>query len=198
MKLYFAPPSPFARKARVVVLEKGLAARVEMLPVNPMENPAKLLAANPLGKIPALQLDDGSSLYDSPVICEYLDSLSPAPALFDHGPGRFAQLGALALVDGLLDAAVAVRMEALRPEDRRWPQWVERQTGACGRALDALDGRCAAWGGAVDMVQLGCAVALEYLDFRLPELDWRAGRPRLAAWQAGITQRPSLQSTRPT
>lgn len=196
MKLFFAPPSPFARKARAVIIEKKLQDRVELAPVNPMEDPAALLAANPLGKIPALTLDDGTGLYDSPVICEYLDALVPAPALFATGAARIVQLRRLALIDGLLDAAVAVRMEALRPESARHAPWVERQTRAVVRALRALESEIPTLA-APDMTQLAAAIALEYLDFRLPDLGWRDAHPALVAWLAGVRDRPALKETRP-
>lgn len=198
MKLFFSPPSPFARKARAVIIEKNLQGRVELVQVNPMEDPAALLTANPLGKIPALLLGDGTSLYDSPVICEYLDSLTPTPVLTASGAARIGQQRRLALIDGLLDAAVAVRMEALRPESARHAPWVERQTRAVRRALAALEGEAEA--GALarpDMAHLGAAIALEYLDLRLPDLGWRGAHPALAGWLAGVCERPSLEQTRP-
>lgn len=196
MKLFYSPPSPFARKARAVIIEKNLQGRVELVQVNPMEDPAALLAANPLGKIPALALDDGTSLYDSPVICEYLDALVPVPALFATGAARIVQLRRLALIDGLLDAAVAIRMEALRPESARHAPWVERQTRAVGRALRALESETAALA-TPDMTQLAAAIALEYLDLRVPDLGWRGAHPSLAAWLAGVRDRPALKETRP-
>jgi glutathione S-transferase len=196
MKLYFAPPSPFARKARTVVLEKGLEGRIELVAVSPLEDPPALLAANPLGKIPALALDDGTSVYDSPVICEYLDSLAPQPPLYVTGTGRFVQQRRLALVDGLLDAAVAVRLEAMRPPERQHVPWMDRQRRAVTRALGVLESEREALA-TPDMVHLAAVIALEYLDFRLPELDWRAAHPQLAAWHAQAHERPSLAATRP-
>lgn len=196
MKLFYAPPSPFARKARVVVLEKGLADRVDLVAASPLEDPPALLAANPLGKIPVLVLDDGTSLYDSPVVCEYLDTLAPEPVLHAQGAARLGQQRRLALIDGLLDAAVAVRLEAVRPPQRRHAPWAERQRRAADRALAALEADLDALA-APDMAHLAAAIALEYLDFRLPELDWRAAHPALAAWHAQACERPSLRATRP-
>lgn len=197
MQLIYAKPSPYSRKARVTVLEKGLAGRVEEVVVSPMEDPAVLLEANPLGKVPALRLDDGRSLYDSWVICEYLDSLAPTPRLIPDGPARFDVLRRAALADGVLDAAVTARMELLRPEDKRWTPWTDRQRRAIGRGLAVMEQDVAALGAELTLAHIEFAVALEYLDFRLPDVVWRDTHPALAAWLAEFSQRPSMQATRP-
>ncbi|MDD3651258.1 glutathione S-transferase family protein [Immundisolibacter sp.] len=197
MQLIYAKPSPYSRKARVTVLEKGLAGRVEEVVVSPMEDPAVLLEANPLGKVPALRLDDGRSLYDSWVICEYLDSLAPTPRLIPDGPARFDVLRRAALADGVLDAAVTARMELLRPEDKRWTPWTDRQRRAIGRGLAVMERDVAALGAELTLAHIEFAVALEYLDFRLPDVVWRDTHPALAAWLAEFSQRPSMQATRP-
>lgn len=139
MQLIYAKPSPYSRKARVTVLEKELADRVEEIVVSPLEDPAALLEANPLGKVPALRLDDGRCLYDSWVICEYLDSLAPTPRLIPHGAARFDVLRRAALADGVLDAAVTARMELLRPEAIRWAPWTDRQQRAIRRGLVVME-----------------------------------------------------------
>jgi glutathione S-transferase len=197
MQLIYAKPSPYSRKARVTVLEKGLAGRVEEIVVSPMEDPAVLLDANPLGKVPALRLDDGRSLYDSWVICEYLDTLAPTPRLIPNGAARFDVLRRAALADGVLDAAVTARLELLRPEDKRWTPWTDRQRRAIERGLAAMAQDLAALGPALTLAHIEFAVALEYLDFRLPEVAWRDAHPALAAWLAEFGQRPSMQATRP-
>lgn len=197
MQLIYAKPSPYSRKARVTVLEKDLADRVEEIVVSPLEDPAALLEANPLGKVPALRLDDGRCLYDSWVICEYLDSLAPTPRLIPHGAARFDVLRRAALADGVLDAAVTARMELLRPEAIRWAPWTDRQQRAIRRGLVVMEKDMAALGGEVTLAHIEFAVALGYLDFRLPELAWRDAHPALAAWQDAFSQRPSMQATAP-
>lgn len=197
MQLIYAKPSPYSRKARVTVLEKDLADRVEEIVVSPLEDPAALLEANPLGKVPALRLDDGRCLYDSWVICEYLDSLAPTPRLIPHGAARFDVLRRAALADGVLDAAVTARMELLRPEAIRWAPWTDRQQRAIRRGLVVMEKDVAALGGEVTLAHIEFAVALGYLDFRLPELAWRDAHPALAAWQDAFRQRPSMQATVP-
>ncbi len=197
MQLIYAKPSPHSRKARVTVLEKGLADRVEEIVVSPLEDPAALLDANPLGKVPALRLDDGRCLYDSWVICEYLDSLAPTPRLIPDGAARFDVLRRAALADGVLDAAVTARMELLRPEDMRWAPWTDRQQRAIQRGLAVMAQDVSALGDEVTLAHIEFAVALGYLDFRLPELAWRDAHPALAAWQDAFSQRPSMQATVP-
>jgi glutathione S-transferase len=197
MQLIYAKPSPYSRKVRVTVLEKGVADRVEEIIASPMEDPAVLLAANPLGKVPALRLDDGQCLYDSWVICEYLDSLAPAPRLIPDGAERFAVLRRAALADGVLDAAVTARLELLRPEALRWAPWTDRQRRAIERGLAVMEQDVAALGPALTLAHIEFAFTLEYLDFRLPDLAWRAGHPALAAWLGAFSQRPSMLATVP-
>lgn len=197
MQLIYAKPSPYSRKVRVTALEKGLADRVEEIIASPMEDPAVLLAANPLGKVPALRLDDGQCLYDSWVICEYLDSLAPTPRLIPDGVERFAVLRRAALADGVLDAAVTARLELLRPEAIRWAPWTDRQRRAIERGLAVMEQDVAALGTALTLAHIEFAVTLEYLDFRLPDLAWRAGHPALAAWLGEFSQRPSMLATAP-
>lgn len=197
MQLIYAKPSPYSRKVRVTALEKGLAGQIEQIIVSPLEDPAALLDANPLGKVPALRLDDGQCLYDSWVICEYLDSLAPTPQLIPHGAERFVALRRAALADGVLDAAVTARMELLRPEAMRWTPWTDRQQRAIRRGLAVMEQDVTALGPAVTLAHIEFAVTLEYLDFRLPELAWHTDHPALSAWLAAFSQRPSMLATAP-
>lgn len=201
MQLIYAKPSPYSRKVRVVIIEKGLAGRIEDVLASPMEDPAALLDANPLGKVPALRLDDGRCLYDSWVICEYLDSLTPTPRLIPDGDARFDVLRRCALADGVLDAAVTARLELLRPEDHRWAPWTDRQRRAIARGLAAMEQDLASLGPAptspLTLAHVEFAVALEYLDFRFPDIAWRDAHPALAAWLAEFSQRPSMRATVP-
>lgn len=199
MQLLISPTSPYARKARVTVREKGLLDRVEEVVLNPHQDPAELLAQNRLGKIPVLVRDDGEALYDSPVICEYLEWLGEGPRLIpEPGNARWAVMRAQALADGIMDLAAATVMERARPEAEqspasmeRWRGKIERAVGGMGAALDAIPDE------GFDLGRIACAVALGYLDFRLPEYDWRAGQPELGDWHAEACKRISMQETAP-
>jgi glutathione S-transferase len=200
MRLHFNVASPFARKVMTVAIETGQAGEIEtvtrmMTPVAPV---AELNADNPLGKLPCLVTDEGLALYDSRVICEWLDGRHDGPRLFPAaGPARWTALRRQALGDGIMDAGVSVRYETfLRPEARRWVQWVAGQKLKIARALDALEGEAAGFGATdIGTISIGCA--LGYLDFRYAADDWRAGRPGLSAWFEVFARRPSMAETAP-
>jgi glutathione S-transferase len=199
MQLYFNPASPYARKVRVTAHELGLEGRIELIGVSttPVAPHAGLRANNPLGKIPALVTDDGGTLYDSPVICEYLDALAGAHRI--HPPGGAARWTALrrqALADGIMDASVLVRYEqAVRPQELRWQEWIGGQLLKIRTGLDALEQENLT--GAFDIGTIAIACALGYLDLRFADEGWRTSRPRLAAWLADVSRRPSLAATAP-
>jgi glutathione S-transferase len=200
MRLHHNIASPYVRKVMAVAIETGLDGRLE--PVSRMMTPVKpdanLVADNPLGKIPCLVTDDGAVLYDSPVICEYLDSLHDGPKMFPAGPARWTALRRQAQGDGILDAALLARYETfLRPEERRWPEWILGQKLKFRRALDALEAEADAFGGTVDIGTITTGCALGYLDFRYADEGWRATRPKLAAWYERFAQRPSMARTAP-
>jgi len=197
MKLRYSATSPYVRKVCVVAREAGIV--LDLVPTNAWAPDTDLPQDNPLSKVPALIADGGEVLYDSPVIAEYLDSLHDGIKLVPPAGGeRWRQLRLQALGDGILDAALAVRIESvMRPEDKRWPQWVERQTAAVLRGLDALDQECVAWGREFLIGQIATACALGYIDFRKTVADWRAVRPALAAWYDEVKARPSLVATEP-
>lgn len=198
MKLYSNPNSPFARKVRVSALELGLADRLQLLEItlSPVSPHTELREHNPLGKIPALITDAGETLYDSPVICEYLDALAGGGRLWPAAPARWQALRRQALADGICDAAVLVRYESVaRPESLRWAQWLDGQWLKIHTALDALEAE--SLHGPFDIGAVSVACALGYLDLRFPEQRWREGRSRLTAWFAAVSDRPSLASTRP-
>lgn len=198
MKLYYTPTSPFARKVRILAIEVGLDRRIELIKASPWSDDHPLQRRNPLGKVPALVTDEGEVLYDSPVICEYLDSLTPGPKLFpEEGWARWRVLRQQALADGILDAAVLRRMEGQRPEGQRSSDWDGIQKGAVVRGLDALEQEASAWGDALTIGQVTAACALGYLDFRFHHEDWRDNRPRLRQWYAGICERISMKATAP-
>ncbi|RAU23348.1 glutathione S-transferase [Paramagnetospirillum kuznetsovii] len=199
MKLRYSPTSPYVRKCVIVAKETGLEARLSLEPTNAWAPDTDLTKDNPLSKVPALITEGGEVLFDSPVICEYLDSLHDGHKLVPpSGGARWAQLKLQALADGILDAALAKRIEtAMRPEDKRWTGWVERQGNAIARGLDVLEEDCAAWGADFMIGQITVVAALSYLDFRFPTEDWRSARPKLAAWAEAIAKRRSVAETEP-
>lgn len=201
MKLYYSPTSPFVRKVLIAALETGLYERIEKLPVqsSPTQPSDALNQTNPLGKVPALIADDGLELYDSHVICEYLDTLHGGPRLVPaSGPARWSTLRLHALADGVMDTAVLLRYETwLRPAELRWEDWIQGQTDKIERGLRVLEHDLARLGGSIDLGTISAACALGYLDLRFPDMDWRAQRPQLAAWLASFAGRRSFQATQP-
>jgi len=199
MKLYYSPASPYVRKVRVVAIETGLMNRIELaqVAVSPVDANADVSANNPIGKIPTLIRDDGGALYDSRVICEYLDSLHDGARMFaESGDARWTALRRQALADGILDAAVNTRYETvLRPEGFRWTDWVDGQMRKIRGSLDQLQNE--PLGDGVDIGTISVACALGYLDFRYPDEGWRDSRPALAAWFEGYSARPSMGQTMP-
>jgi glutathione S-transferase len=198
MKLRHAAASPFVRKVMVAAHELGLAGHLELVPTNvsPMRGNDLLAAENPLMKVPSLVADDGEVLFDSPVICEYLDSLAGGGILFPAaGAERWAALRRQALGDGILDALVLCRYETLRPEDRRWAGWTDGQTKKARQGLAAAEAERLAGFSTIGHVAIACM--LGYLDFRFAEDVWRSRHPRLAAWYAQAAERPSMRLTQP-
>lgn len=203
MKLLFLPASPYARKVRVFAHETGLNDQIEQVlvastltPVQPDQN---LVDKNPIGKVPTLILDDGSSIFDSRVICEYLDTLHDRPLLFpDDGKARWFALTCQALADGILDAAVLARYEqVVRPEQYQWDEWIRNQKEKFRRALKTLESDVDSLKGSLDIGSISTACALGYLDFRFPEENWREGCSSLAAWFEEFSKRESMTTTRP-
>ena len=200
MRLYHSQTSPFVRKVMVQILESGLADAVTIVPVSgtPIEPGTMPVDQNPLGKIPALVTDDGRALYDSRVISRYLDDLSGA-GLYPNGAALWDVLTLEATADGIMDAAVLMILESrVRPEEKRFADWTDAQWGKVTRALDAVEDRwIPALSEPVNMAQIGLGCALSYIDFRFGDRPWRAERPRLAAWHAAFSDRPTMQATRP-
>lgn len=200
MRLYHSATTPFGRKVMVLILEAGLADEVTVDEVagNPLDPGTLPVGLNPLGKIPALVRNDGRVIYDSRVICRYLDDLAGA-SLYPDAPYLWDILTLEATADGILDAALSMVYEQrMRPEDKRFADWVEGQWAKIARALDSIETDwMPALDGPLDMAQVAVGCALAYLDFRLAARDWRQGRPRLAAWEARFALRPSMQATRP-
>ena len=201
MKLHHSTTSPFVRKVMVSAMELGLADRIEKLPakVSPIVRTSPVIADNPLGKLPTLIVDDGMVLYDSRVICEYLDALAGGGRIFPaSGPARWQALAEQALADGMTDAALLERYETtLRPAENMWPQWRDGQHDKVVKALDRLEHVAAGFSARVDIGTIAAACALAYLDFRFPDLGWRQQRPHLAVWLTMFAARPSMTATVP-
>lgn len=201
MKLMYSPTSPYVRKVMVLAIERGLDRKIEKLPqaASPMGGNKVLEKANPLGKVPALELDNGMTLFDSPVICEYLDSKHRGDKLFPaSGARRWKALRLQAIGDGILDAALLARYEtAMRPEKLRWTDWLDGQKRKLAQALDQLEKEAKDLAGGLTIGQVTVACALGYLDFRFGDMNWRKGRPKLAAWYDKFSRRKSMQATIP-
>ena len=200
MKLFYNPASPYVRKVLVVAIESDLESDIEkhalgLSPVSPSED---LNSHNPIGKIPALVLDDGSTLFDSRVICEYLDTLGNASLFPANGVARWKALQRQAAADGLCDAAILGRYERfIRPENLQWDDWYEGQLAKCLRTLDAFESEADTLVDTVDIGTLSMAISLSYLDFRYPQIEWASRCPGLAGWFTPFYQRASLQNTLP-
>lgn len=199
LTLFSSPTSPFVRKVLMVAHETGLIERLQLQPTDIWAAGTELHQANPLGKIPALILDDNRSLYDSPVICEYLDTLHEGLPLFPAvGPARWTALRRQALADGICDAAVLRVLEARRPEEKRSAEWVERQQSQIRRSLDVLEAETGTLPSELLTIgELSILSALGYLDLRFAHENWRVGRPGLTAWFMRASDRPSFRATAP-
>jgi glutathione S-transferase len=202
MELLFAPTSPYVRKVMVCAHLTGQLDNIRLLDsaAHPVRRDPRIAAHNPLAKVPTLILEDGKSLYDSRVICEYLASLSEAGQIFPaSGPARWTALGHQALGDGLLDAALLARYErTARPAAFQWPAWRDAlltKVMACLAAIDAVAADLATDAPGIGEITIGCA--LGYLDFRFPELDWRAEFAQAGRWNAAFQALPAMQATRP-
>ena len=196
MKLAYSPASPYVRKAMACAIARGLDGRIERWTVGTTD-PA-LQPVNPLSKVPSLVTDDGMALYDSPVICEYLDSIGDAPALFPApGPARWTALRQQALGDGIMDASQPRRREVALPQDQGRIDYIVQQQGKVARALDVLEAEADTLGmlATIGEITIGCA--LGYLDFRFPHEPWRPGHPKLEAWYAKAVALPPLAQTMP-
>lgn len=197
MKLFYSPTSPYARKCRILILEKGLADRVELVEASPYEDPAELRAANPLGKVPALARPDGPTLINSPLICAYLDSLSEPRWIPAAGEAHWAARRFEALADGIIDLTIGRRIETMRDVDLRYHYWTERWERGIEAAIAQLEAESESFQDAEHLGALAVAVALGYLDFRYAALDWRAAAPKLAGFAKAWFARESFHATAP-
>lgn len=201
MKLHYSPASPYVRKVLVCAEECGVRSRIELVTtaVAPHAPNTDYGRIAPLMKLPVLERDDGSVLFDSVVICEYLDEISKGPRMFPpNGEARWRALRLHALGDGILDAALLARFEtALRPAELRWDAWLQGQMAKVEMSLDYLERSIGDLEGEPDIGRVAVGCALGYLDFRFSSMPWRDKRPRLAAWFKTIGKRPSFEQTLP-
>lgn len=200
MKLIIATPSPYARKARIALREKGIP--YEEIVDNPWLATSGVSQFNPLGKVPSLILDDGRVVHDSRVIVEYLDTLGRDPPLIPLDPAqRIVHKQVEAIADGICDAIVLIVLERSRAESRQSPDWIERQrakivagTAELSRLLGA--GACFTASG-LGLAEVATGCALGYIDLRFPEYDWRPGHANLVDLAAALAARSSFRETLP-
>ena len=201
MRLFHSPASPYVRKVMILLIETGQLADVTLVPAtgSPLDPGSMPVAQSPLGKIPCLERPDGPALFDSRVICRYLDDRAGG-RLYPPPPRLWETLTLEALADGVLDAALLMRYEThVRPEAARSPAWIDGQWAKIARALDTVEDRWIAHlNGRFDMGQAALACALGYIGFRHAQRDWRTGRPLLSQWADRVSTRESLASTVPT
>lgn len=198
MYLRYSPTSPYVRKVRVFAIETRLDEVIDLVETNPHEKPPALTAENPLGKVPTLVTDDGLVLFDSPMICEYLDGAHGGNRMVPVAtPVRWHVLRLQSVGDGIMDAAVSMVMEGRRAAGEQSPGFLEHERGRITRTLDWLQANVDELGGRLNLGQISVACALGYLDFRLPDLGWRAGREALARWFEAVDERDSMRRTAP-
>ncbi len=199
MKLLGSNTSPYVRKVRLVLLEKNISHTYLVDP--PREPGSQVARVNPLGRIPALILDDETCVFDSPVIAEYVDALNDAPVLIPRNDAlaRMHVRRWEALADGVMDSAVAVRTERIRADDKQDANNIALHYGAVTRALafasEQLGQREWCEGASITLADLALVSALIYLDLRQPERNWRELHPNLAAWFSRTSSRPSVRTT---
>lgn len=200
MKLHWSPRSPFVRKVMIVLYETGIEGQVELVrtPVAMDKPNLDLVADNPLIKLPTLVLDDGTALYDSRVICAYLNGLAGGRLLPADAAARLVAERRQALGDGFLDALLLFRQERNKPVEKQTVAWLDAFALKVRAVLAALEAEAPALAASdfdLGVIAIGCA--LSYMDYRFPDIDWRAGHPRLAAWHLGFCARPSVARSQP-
>ena len=195
MKLLFSPFSPYVRKCLVTGHEVGLNDRIQLLPsaANPINRDPYIIPSNPLGKVPTFFTDSGEVLYDSRVICEYLNYLGKG-SLFPGEAARWPALTLQSLADGILDAALLARYEgAMRPEQFQWVGWANAQYNKIETSLDYLNANPSVLEGSVHIGTIAVGCSLWYLDLRFADRNWREHAPRVAEWYARFSQRDSMR-----
>ena len=198
MKLFASFTSPYARKVKVVAREKGIMDRMEEVFCDPWADPAELRFHNPHGKVPVLITDEGFSLFNSQLIVDYLDTTFDGPKMIPQsGRARWDVLNAVSLADGVLDASVVAFLERKRPELEQWNMLIDRNIGKVKRAIERMSETYQVLPDELTLAHIMYANALEYVDFRLPDVFWRREHMALADWAQEISHRPSMQETQP-
>ena len=198
MKGFSSPNSPFSRKVRVVAIETGQADAIDWTVVQLGGSVPALEETNPLGQVPVIVTDDGEALYDSAVICEYLDARHDGPRLIPRdGAERWEVLRLQALGDGLGAASASLAGERRRPEERRFQPFSDNQSGKIARALSRLERDLAALDGALTVAPIAAACAIGYMELRDCAPGWRDRHPALAGWYDRFAARPSMRETAP-
>ncbi|WP_434655135.1 glutathione S-transferase [Pseudomonas sp. R3-56] len=202
MTLFHNPASPFVRKVLVLLHETGQQDRValQLSQLTPVKPDLALIGDNPLSKIPALRLANGTVIHDSRVILDYLDHQHVGnPLIPREGAARWRRLTLASMADGIMDAAVMIRYEtALRPVEKHWDEWLDAQRDKIRRALATLESEAIAeLASHFDVASISVACALGYLDLRHADLEWRENNPQLAAWFSEVSLRPSMVETVP-
>ena len=195
MRLYITPASPFARKCRVLIREKGLMSRVEEVRADPINGDEALAAINPMMQVPTLVDDAGVVWTDSPVICARLDAMG-APYFLPEGEARWQVIRREVIADGMMELGVKFRLENTRPETERSPSWMARWRAGVLRGI-AVAERETPDDAAFDLAAVATVCALTWLDLRIPDLGWSSAHPKLAALQEKLEQRPSFRDTVP-
>jgi glutathione S-transferase len=199
LKLLTVSASPYGRKVRVVISELAIIEKIEIINDNPWLKETLVSKANPIGKVPVLILDDNNSLYDSKLICEYLDNQSKKILLYpEAGKERWDVLRLQNLADQMMDAFILRRLESKRPEGKQHEPWINRQWSVIQRSLNQADKDIISFRNDINIGTIALGVALAHLDFRRDDdEDWRIGRTNLKEFFEILKQRPSMQSTEP-
>ncbi len=201
MKLRYSPTSPYVRKVSITAIETGLADKIERIATDPWSAETDLRKTNPMSKVPCLVTDAGDSIYDSPVICEYLDSLNTGKKLFPvERDARFKALTLAAAGDGMTDAGILLLLETVRrPKELKWDWWADRQAETMKTCMAVADAAADSMGtdGAITIAEITIGSGLGWVDLRYPDFGWRKDCPALADWFEKISDRPSFAATAP-
>ncbi|HEY2133285.1 MAG TPA: glutathione S-transferase N-terminal domain-containing protein [Acetobacteraceae bacterium] len=196
MKLFYSATSPYARKVLACAITREIDQQIELLPTNPHVMPPDLLTANPLSKVPCMITSDGMALFDSAVICEFLDSVDGALPMFPRSGGaRWLALRYQALGDGIMDAAIGRRGEIGKPLDAARDAYMAKQKAVVARALDDLEMPVPHKLADIGSITVACAIG--YVDFRFGFEPWRETHPQLAAWYEAFSEQPGIAHTAP-
>lgn len=200
MQLRYSATSPYVRKVVIAAAELGLDDKIERVTTDPWSPETDLRKSNPLSKIPCLITDEGNAIYDSPVICEYLNTIANGTLYPTETEARFKTLTLAAAADGLLDAGVLLVVERMRrPEELRWDWWIERQITNIRSAFAVLEEAAddLITEGPITIAEVGVAATLDWIQLRHPDLDWAADFPKLKAWYDKTAARPSFKASAP-